>query len=292
MAWYDGLEYCVRKSEPLAAHCWLGLGGEAKFFAEPTSMDELVMLVQRCRDESINVRLIGDGSNLLISDKGFDGLVLSLPAAAFGQISVKNESVTAGGAAHLSHVVMTAAREGLSGLEGLVGIPGTVGAALHGNAGNRTSHVGNSTDSVTVMTRSGEIATRTRDELNFSYRESSLDELVIVEATFQLEADNREELIRRIQKTWIVKRADQPTRERRTACLFKDPMGAQAKELIEQAGLAGERVHGISLFPRDYNFVLAGEAATSQDVKSLMEIIQRKVHEKLGVELEPAIQVW
>jgi UDP-N-acetylmuramate dehydrogenase len=292
MAWYSGLEHCIRESEPLAAHCWIGLGGPAKYFAEPTNQDELVTLVRRSREEELAIRLIGGGSNILVADEGFDGLVISLPAAAFGQISTTGTTITAGGAALLSHTLMAAAREGLAGMEGLVGIPGTVGGALHGNSGDRTSEVGSSTQSVTVLTRNGELLTRHRDEMNFSYRKSSLDEFAIVEAHFQLEHEDREELIRRIQKTWIVRRADQPSRERRTICLFKDPMGATANEIIDQAGLKGVTENGLVLFDRDANFVIAGNSATSDDVRRLIDTIQKQVHEKLGVELETSIQIW
>jgi UDP-N-acetylmuramate dehydrogenase len=292
MAWHSGLEHCIRESEPLAAHCWLGLGGPAKFFCEPTNQDELISLVQRCREESLSIRLIGSGSNILVPDEGFDGLVVSLPAAEFGRITVDGTTVTAGGAALLSHTIMTAAREGLAGMEGLVGIPGTIGGALHGNAGDRTSDIGNPTESVTVLTRNGELLTRSRNEMNFSYRQSSLDELAIVESRFQLEPEDREELVRRIQKMWIVKSAVQPSRERRTACLFKDPMGATANEIIDQAGLKGATENAAALFDRDANFVIARDAVTSADVRRLIDTIQQQVREKLGVELETAIQFW
>lgn len=292
MAWHSGLEHCVRESEPLAAHCWLGLGGPAKYFAEPTNQDELVALVQRSREEDLRIQLIGSGSNILVPDEGYDGLVISLPAAAFGRIAVDESMVTAGGAALLSHTIMAAARDGLAGMEGLVGIPGTIGGALHGNAGDRTSDIGNPTESVTVLTRHGELLKRNRDEMTFAYRESSLDEFAIIEARFRLEPEDREELVRRIQKMWIVKRADQPSRERRTACLFKDPMGATANEIIDQAGLKGATEHAAALFDRDANFVIAGDSTTSADVRRLIDTIQTEVHNKLGVELETAIQMW
>lgn len=249
-------------------------------------------LVLRCREASLDIRLIGAGSNILVPDEGFDGLVISLPAAAFGRITVDGNTVIAGGAALLSHTIMAAARDGLAGMEGLVGIPGTIGGALHGNAGDRTSYIGHPTESVSVLTRNGELLTRNRDEMNFSYRESSVDEFAIVEARFQLEPEDREELVRRIQKKWIIQSADQPSRERRTACLFKDPMGATANEIIEQAGLKGASEQATSLFDRDANFVIAGDLSTSADVRRLIDTLQRQVHEKLGVELETAIQIW
>ena len=292
MSWYRGFEHCVREAEPLAPHCWLGLGGAAAYFAEPTLRDELVTIIQRARDANLSMQLLGSGSNILVQDSGFDGLVIRLLAPTFGQISVREETLTAGGGAQLAHVIISAAREGLSGLEGLVGIPGTVGGALHGNAGDRTSHVGNCVQQATVLTRTGELIVRHRDEMQFSYRESSLDELAIIEADFRLEPDDHDELVRRVQKKWIVTRASQPSRERRTACLFKDPMGATAHELIDQAGLRGFSENGVTLYERDSNFLLASDEATSTDVLRMLELVRQRVADELGVDLETAIQVW
>src|SRR5262245_38874748 len=135
MAIFTGLEHIVRENEPIAHFTWLRLGGPARYFAEPTSVDELKSLVIRCRDAHLQVRVLGGGSNVLIRDEGVAGLVVHLAAAAFGSISVQGTTVTAGGGAKLSHVISTSVREGLSGLEPLVGIPGTVGGALRTNAG-------------------------------------------------------------------------------------------------------------------------------------------------------------
>ncbi len=292
MSWYRGFEHCVREAEPLAPHCWLGLGGAAAYFAEPTIREELVTIVERARDANLPVQLLGSGSNVLVSDSGFDGLVVRLLAPSFGQISVEGDTLRAGGGAQLAHVIISAAREGLSGLEGLVGIPGTVGGALHGNSGDQTAHVGNCVHRAIVLTRKGELFERAREEMQFSYRESSLDELAILETDFRLEPDDREELVRRVQKKWIMTRASQPSRERRTACLFKDPMGATAHELIDQVGLRGAADNGVSLYERDSNFLLANNSATSSDVLRMMDLVRQRVADQLGVELAPAIQVW
>jgi UDP-N-acetylmuramate dehydrogenase len=270
----------------------LGLGGAAAYFAEPTTRDELVTIVERARDADLPVRLIGSGSNILVSDEGFSGLVIRMLAPTFGQITVDADVLTAGGGAQLSHVIISAAREGLAGLEALVGIPGTVGGALHGNAGDRTSHAGNCLEEATVLTRTGEFITRQRDQMHFSYRESSLDELAILEAKFRLEAEDRDELVRRVQKMWIVARASQPSRERRTACLFKDPMGATANELIDQVGMRGYSQNGVSLYERDANFVIASADASSSEVVKLIDKVRQRVSDQLAVDLAIAIQVW
>ena len=139
MSWLDGLEHITVENEPLAGRCWLRLGGPAEFFAEPTTEDELVALVARCREHDVPVRLLGGGSNLLVRDEGVSGMTIRLDATVFGQVTVSDRKVTAGGGASLAQVISAAAREGLAGLEPLAGIPGTVGGALHGNAGSRAT---------------------------------------------------------------------------------------------------------------------------------------------------------
>jgi UDP-N-acetylmuramate dehydrogenase len=200
--------------------------------------------------------------------------------------------VRAGGGAKLGHVVATAVREGLAGLESLVGIPGTVGGALHGNAGSRSGDIGQWTLAATVMNVAGELLTRSRDEMVFAYRDSSLDELVILEADFALEKDDPVELTKRMQKQWIVKKASLPPAHQPTGCVFRNPRGMSAGTLIEQAGLKGARVGGAEICDRHANFIVTDDKATAQDVIRLIEHIRTRVHERLGIELETELQIW
>lgn len=292
MSFVSGFEHCVRQQEPLAAHTWFRLGGPAEYFAEPTSRDELQKIVRRASEEGLAVRILGGGSNVLVGESGVKGLVIHLDASCFGQIDVKGTSIHCGGGAKLGHVVSTSVREGLGGLETLVGIPGTVGGALRGNTGSRSGDIGQWTASATVMTSAGELVTRKREELVFSYRESSLDELVILEAEFQLERDDSTELTKRMQKQWIVKKAALPLGHQSTGCIFKNPRGMNAGALIEQAGLKGARVGGAEISDRHFNYIVTDEKATSADVVQLIEHIRTRVQERLGIELENEIQIW
>jgi UDP-N-acetylmuramate dehydrogenase len=291
MSWLNGLEHIVRTDEPLAPYCWLRMGGPARFLAEPTTREELLELVRRCQEDHIATRLLGGGSNLVVRDEGVDGLVIHLAAPAFGFIEVRDGQVRAGGGAKLAHVISSAVREGLAGIEALAGIPGTVGGALHGNAGSRTTDVGQHLQEATVLTHSGEVVTRTRDDMQFSYRQSSLNELVVLDARFQLEPEDPAELTRRLQKGWIVKRSNQPDGEIGTINLFKDSQGMAASEFIEQAGLKGTTVGGASLYERDPNFAIVNNA-TSDDVLRLVDRIRSQTAERTGVELETAFEVW
>jgi UDP-N-acetylmuramate dehydrogenase len=289
---WSGLEHVVREQEPLAAFTSLRLGGPAQFLAEPTTLDELSALVKRAREYDLPVRLLGGGSNLLVRDHGVAGLVIHLAAAPFAEITVKGRTLTAGGGAKLGHVVSTAVREGLAGLEPLAGIPGTLGGALHGNTSSAGGDAGQWARGATVMTRAGDILTRHREDLRFAYRESSLDELVILSATFELESENPGELTKRMQKQWIVKKAAQPLSNQNCAYLFKDPVGSSAASLIEEAKLKGTRIGDAEVCDRYANFVVAGPKATTDDVLRLVDLIRSHVHDRLGVELETSLEVW
>ena len=292
MPLFADFEKIVRRDEPLAMHTWFQLGGPAEYFAEPETVDDLLTLVRRCAENEIPVRLLGRGSNLLVSDEGVPGLVVSLASPAFRKISVAGNTVTSGGGARLGRVVTTSAHRGLAGLEGLVAIPGTVGGALHGNAGTQSTDVGQWTSRATVVTVTGDTFERDRDDMAFGYRQSSLDELVILEATFQLVEDDPLELSKRLQKQWILRKAAQPMGHQCAGCVFKNPRGMRAGELIEQARLKGTRIGGAVVSERHANFVVAEPECTAADVLRLIELIRVQVAERLGVELELELDIW
>lgn len=287
-----GFERMVREDEPLAGHTLLGLGGPAQYLAEPNSIDALAALVHRCHEAEVPIRLLGGGSNLLVPEAGVSGVVVKLSAPPFCDIHVSGNLVAAGGGARLGHLISSTVREGLAGLEPLVGIPGNVGGALHGNAGSRGGDIGQWTCSATVLTRTGEVVDRARDDLVFAYRESSLDELAILSAQFQLEPDDPEELAKRMQKQWIVKKASQPLTHERTACVFKSPRGMSAGMLLEQAGAKGCRVGKAVVSGRNANYIVAEEGATASDVQQLIDVMRNRVADRLGVELELQLDVW
>ena len=289
---FAGLEHIVRENEPLAPYTWLRVGGIAEFFAEPTNLEELAGLVKRCSELNISLRLLGGGSNVLVRDKGVAGMVVHMSAAELSQISVRGNIVTAGGGAKLRQVVSTSVREGLAGLEQLVGIPGTVGGALHGNAGTQNGDIGQWTQSITVLTRDGESRLRPREKLRFAYRTSNIDDPVILSAEFALEAGDARDLTKRMQTLWILKKSHQPTGNRNVGCIFKDPGGVSAASLIDQAGLKGTKVGEAEVSEQHANFLVANSGATSQDVLRLIDLIQGRVAERLGVELETEIQIW
>jgi UDP-N-acetylmuramate dehydrogenase len=292
MAFLSGFEKIVRQAEPLAMHTWFQLGGPAEYLAEPETPDQLIAIIKRAHEEGLDVRLLGQGSNILVRDDGVPGVVVKLAAAEFCNIQVAGRRITAGGGVTLGRVVTTAVHRGLAGLETLIGVPGTLGGALHGNAGTHGGDVGQWAIAATVITNSGEVFQRGRDDLVFAYRESSLDELVILEGAFQLEEDDPRELARRMQKQWIIKKAAQPMGHQCSGCVFKNPRGASAGALIEQAGLKGTRIGGAVVSDRHANFIIAEPESTSQDVLRLIDLVRAQVRDRLGIDLELEIEIW
>lgn len=292
MSVITGFEKIVRQGELLAMHTWFQLGGPAEYLAEPRDPDQLIALVRRCREADVPVRLLGNGSNILVNDAGVKGMVVRLSEPAFCEVRVEKQTILAGAGVRLSNLVTTAVREGLAGLETLVAIPGTLGGALHGNAGTHGGDIGQWTAGASVLTDTGEVITRQREDLVFAYRHSSLDELVILDATLHLEEDDPQDLAKRLQKQWIVRKATQPLGHQCAGCVFKNPRGVSAGELIERSGLKGTRIGGAVVSERHANFIVAEAECTASDVLRLIDLVRSQVLDRLGVELELELELW
>lgn len=282
----------TRPNEPLAPYTWLKIGGPAQYFIQPRNPEELVEVVRCCHENHVLMRVLGGGSNLLVKDEGVSGVVLHLSDPAFSKIEVSGTRILAGAGAPLSRLISASVKAGLAGLDALVGIPGTVGGALHGNAGGRSGDIGQHVRSVRVVTIAGDCFARQEDELSFAYRSSSLNELIILEAEFELHHEDPDEITRRMRKLWIMKKATQPLTFQSAGCIFKNPRGMSAGWLIEQAGLKGMRIGQAEFSDRHANFIVTQPGATAQDVHRLIELARAKVSEQFGVDLELEVEIW
>ena len=288
----DDFRDIVKRDEILAPHTYFRLGGPAEFLARPRSTEELATLVVRCRQDNIPLHLLGGGCNLLVRDEGVKGVVIKLDQPAFSDVAIRGNLITAGAGTLLSSVITKTAKAELSGLEVLVGIPGTIGGAIRMNAGGRSGDVGQFASQVTVMDWQGELHVRQRDELEFTYRETNIDEPVILSGQFELEPDNPEAIIKRMRKTWITKKATQPLGFQSAGCIFKNSRGLSAGLLIEQTGLKGTKVGGAEVSERHANFIVANPGCTARDVLRLIDLVRSRVAERFSVELELEINVW
>jgi UDP-N-acetylmuramate dehydrogenase len=288
----DQFQEITRRDVVLAPYTWLKTGGPAQYFITPRNSDELIDVVRCCHENHVAMHMLGGGSNLLVRDEGVAGVVLHLSDPAFSRIEVAGTRVIAGSGASLSHLISHSVKAGLAGLDTLVGIPGTVGGALHGNAGGKSGDIGQHVRSVSVVTISGDTFIRQEDELAFAYRSSSLNELIILEATFELHREDPDELTRRMRKLWIMKKATQPLTFQSAGCIFKNPRGMSAGWLIEQAGLKGTRIGDAEYSDRHANFIVSHPGGASKDVLNLIDLARAKVSEQFGVDLELEIQIW
>jgi UDP-N-acetylmuramate dehydrogenase len=282
----------LQRDEPLAPYTWLRLGGPAQYLVTPRSIDELTRLVAVCHDEQIPIHILGGGSNILVKDEGVSGAVIRLTDAVFGQVSITGHRVRAGAGALLSHVISETVRAGLAGFENLAGIPGTIGGALCGNSGGRLGEVSQLVTSIEGLTTLGERVVRGKDELSFDYRQSNLNDLIILQADFELQPGDPDAISQMLKQNWIAKKSVQPLSSQSAGCIFKNPRGQRAGQLIEQAGLKGTRVGGAEISERHANFIVTYPGAKSSDVIRLMDLIRSKIAEQFGVHLEQEIKLW
>lgn len=282
----------VREHVPLAPFTWLQLGGSARFFCEPADEGQLQELLSLAASASIAVRILGGGSNLLVRDSGFDGLVIQLSSPAFAKIRFENSTVHCGGGVRLSHLVTACVAQGLEGVEHLVGVPGTVGGALHGNSGTDEGDIGQVVRSARLMKRDGQVVTVDAKGLTFSHRRSSLDELVILEASLGLAVDDPTRLTKREQTLWIVKRSKQPNAPARSAVAFIDPDGGSAASLLQQCSVLGLIEGSVQLSASYPNYLVASEGATAEQVLKLLDRTRSIVQDRTGVVLQSHLVVW
>ncbi|MGH9677785.1 MAG: UDP-N-acetylmuramate dehydrogenase, partial [Candidatus Acidiferrum sp.] len=174
----------------------------------------------------------------------------------------------------------------------LVGVPGTVGGALRTNAGNRSGEISQFVRHVEVLDSRGQIHVRERGEIQFGEQSSDLDDPVLLDAEFGLEPDSPDAILKRMRKAWIQRKASQPFSFQSAARMFKNPRALVASELVEQAGLAKASVGGAEVSDRDANYVVVQPGATARDVARLMDLVQSRVEERFGVDLERELTVW
>jgi UDP-N-acetylmuramate dehydrogenase len=290
---FDDFRAIVQADESLAPHIWFRLGGPARFLARPRTLDELLALLRRCRDEQLPFKILSGGSNVLVRDEGVAAMVIHLESPAFSDVSIEGNVVEAGAAVPLTALISHSARAGLAGIEVLTGIPGTVGGALRGNAGDRQGSIGQFVRRATVIDAAGEVQVRDRDDLSFADRASNLDEPVILAAEFELDPEDPEAVVRRMRRIWIIKKEHQPYGHQSSGCIFKNPTpDLTAGALIEQAGLKGTRYGGAEISDRHANFIVAQPGATAADVLHLIDQIRQRVWQQFGYELELQLQVW
>jgi UDP-N-acetylenolpyruvoylglucosamine reductase len=270
-------------------------GGPADFFARPSSADEVVALLAWADEDKLPVGVVGSGSNLLVSDEGFPGLVLKLDGQ-LTEISREGSEVRCGGGARLPSAAAKTAGWGLAGLEFGVNIPGTVGGAVRMNANAYGGELGKVLEAVTVCTASG-AESRRPDQLGLRYRGSDLGEReVVTAATFTLSEADPADVKSTMAEMRRRRKEAQPSGIKTFGSTFVNPddpraEGRSAGQLLDAAGAAGLAVGGARLSPKHANFVENTGEATTADILAVMAAARRKVYERFGVTLEPEVQI-
>jgi len=291
----------IRPAEPLAGRTLLRVGGPARWLAQPPDVEHLAQLVRRCRNDDVDLYVLGGGANLLVSDDGIDGMVVRLDAPSFRRVKWPVSStadaggeavVSAGGGADMLRLVVEAVRRGWAGLEGLAGIPGTVGGCIRMNAGGCWGQMADVVAEVTVVDRDGQVRTLGAEAIDFGYRTSSLAGAIVCDAKLVLRRDDPARLRERFLSNWQQKKAAQPFNEPSAGCVFKNPPNASAGALVDRAGLKGARVGGARVSEKHANFIVTAPGATAGDVLSLIALIRERVAQLFDVALELEIETW
>ncbi len=277
--------------EPMSCHTTFRVGGMADFFVTPKNANEVKDAIEICREEGMPYYIIGNGSNLLVSDKGYRGVIIQI-YKEMNEITVEDGKVKAQAGALLSGIAAKALAAELTGFEFASGIPGTIGGACVMNAGAYGGEMKDVLESVTVLTGEGEIIELGRNELELGYRTSVIAKkgYIVLGAVMKLEhgdAVNIKAYMDELKEKRVTK---QPLEYPSAGSTFKRPEGHFAGKLIEDAGLRGFQVGGAQVSEKHCGFVINRDHATAADIMELMRQVQMRVKENSGVDLEPEVK--
>ena len=299
-----GIAY--KENEPLSAHCTFRIGGPADVFILPENEAQLCAAIKLAKEANVKYYLLGNGSNILFEDAGYRGAVINVSAmkSAIGILenicfpgkdpALTYDAVVVGADKMLSSLCMTALENSLTGLEFAYGIPGTVGGAVYMNAGAYGGEMKDVVTSCRYVGGDGEIHEMSAAEMQLTYRHSvfSGSSMVITSVTMELVPGDKAEIKSRMEELMQRRRDKQPLNFPSCGSTFKRPAGYFAGPLIEQAGLKGQGIGGAAVSEKHAGFVVNRGGATTDDIRRTMELVQTRVLETSGVQLEPEVRIW
>ncbi|MBS4869271.1 MAG: UDP-N-acetylmuramate dehydrogenase [Eubacterium sp.] len=281
----------VLQNEPMSKHTTFRIGGNADVFVTPNTTESLESIISYVTNNNIPYYIIGNGSNLLVKDNGFRGVIIQL-YKKFANIAVNDNVITAQAGALLSTVAKTALNNSLTGMECLSGIPGTIGGAVCMNAG---AYGGEMKDIVvkTKVIHNGKIETISNNDSDFGYRKSKImsENMIVVETVLSLEKGNKEEIQSKMCDLLTQRNSKQPVELPSAGSTFKRPEGYFAAKLIDDSGLRGYSVGKAQVSPKHCGFVVNNGGATAKDVLTLMHNVSSVVEDNFGVKLEPEVRI-
>lgn len=281
----------IKVDEPMKNHVTFRVGGPADFFVMPENGEELERVLKQCAKHEMPYYIIGNGSNLLVSDQGYRGVVIQL-FRQLSHIQCEGNVIRAQAGALLSAVANRALEEGLTGFEFAAGIPGTLGGACVMNAGAYGGEMKDVLKTVTVLTREGEFRTLEKNELELGYRTSIIAkrDYIVLEAQIELQEGNPEQIKEVMDDLKERRITKQPLEYPSAGSTFKRPEGYFAGKLIQDTGLQGFQVGGAQVSEKHCGFVINKDQATAADIAELIRQVQDRVEEKFGVRLETEVK--
>ena len=281
----------VLLEEPMKRHTTFRIGGPAEVFVMPENLEEVQRILEICRTEDLPYFILGNGSNLLVSDRGYRGVVIQLDRN-FGEVKVEGTEIHASAGALLSTIAVAARRASLTGFEFAGGIPGTLGGAVVMNAGAYGGEMKDVLRKVMVMDQSGKVFEIPAEELQMGYRTSIIKTAgyIVLGAVLSLKEGNLEEIKMLTRKLSEQRTSKQPLEYPSAGSTFKRPEGYFAGKLIMDSGLRGYRVGGAQVSEKHCGFVINTGDATAEDVCGLMKHVTETVYAKFGVTLEPEVK--
>lgn len=282
----------IYKDYPMAPLTTFRIGGPADVFIEAENADALSEIIKVCKSEAVPFMLIGAGSNLLVSDKGIDGVVCRL-GKGFDYVNINENKITAGASVSLAKLAKSAQRASLSGLEFSSGIPGTLGGAIFMNAGAYGGEMKDIVIKTQYLDKNGDFHEITGDAHDFSYRHSFFSDgnKYIVSAQMELVYKNADEILETMKDLNARRKEKQPLEKPSAGSAFKRPEGYFAAKLIEDSGLKGVSVGGAQVSEKHAGFIVSNGTATAKDVCDLIKLVQETVFEKFKVKIEPEIRI-
>ena len=292
---YAALEQIVSKqdiyeNEQMSRHTTFRTGGPASLFIRPRTTEEIKGVLKLLKRAEVDFFVLGNGSNLLVSDKGYDGVIISL--GNFADIKIEDETLINAQAGAMNSAIASLARDNsLAGFEFAAGIPGTIGGAMIMNAGAYGGEMKDITKQVKVLTADGEIIRLDNETMKFGYRTSAIKgkSFVVLSALLELQKGNKEEISAKMQELALKRKEKQPLEYPSAGSTFKRPEGYFAGKLIEDSGLRGFCVGDAAVSEKHCGFVVNKGRATSADIYELIKRVQDKVYEDSGVKLEPEV---
>lgn len=281
----------VLVDEPMKKHTTFRVGGNADYFVMPRTIEEIQQVVALCKNENLPYYILGNGSNLLVGDKGYRGVIIQI-YKEMNEITVEGECIRAQAGALLSKVGSVALEAGLAGFEFAAGIPGAVGGAVVMNAGAYGGEMKDILASATVLTEDGTILTLKNEELELGYRTSIIAKknYIVLEAEYQLQRGDKAEIRAKMDELKKQRVTKQPLEYASAGSTFKRPEGYFAGKLIQDAGLRGFQVGGAQVSEKHCGFVINKGDATAADIVELMRQVSEKVYQEFGVTLEPEVK--